>query len=57
MKVLPTPTGPMMKALRACSTKRSETSSDQMAAVIGDLGALVPGLEHHVRVQLGRPGP
>ena len=37
-----------------------EAHGDQLGPdgpVIGDLGALVPGLEHHVRIELGRPGP
>ena len=37
-----------------------ETHRDELGphrVVVGDLGALVPGFEHHVRVEAGRPGP
>ena len=37
-----------------------EAHGDQLGPdgpVIGDLSVVLPGLEHHVGVQLGRPGP
>ena len=57
MKVLPTPTGPMIITLWPASTKRSEHSSSQTARSKLTLVVLVPVLEHHVGIEAGGPGP
>jgi hypothetical protein len=46
-----------MKALRALLDEAKGDQFGPDAVVIGNLGGLVPDLEHHVGVQLGRPGP
>ena len=56
MKVLPTPTGPRIKALWPASTKRREHSSSQTGPVEADLGGVVPVLQAHVGVQAGGAG-
>ena len=57
MKVLPTPTGPRIKALWPASTKRREHSSSQTGSVEADLGGGVPVLQAHVGVESGGAGP
>ena len=56
-KVLPTPTGSEDEGVAGLvdEAHRHELGPDGL--VVGDLGGVVPGLEHHGRVELGRPGP
>ena len=57
MKVLPTPTGPEDEGVAGLVDEAHRDELGPHRPVVGDLGVVVPGLEHHVRVEVGRPGP
>ncbi len=57
MNVLPTPTGPEDEGVAGLLDEAHRDELGPHRPVVGDLGVVVPGLEHHVRVEAGPPGP